>query len=114
MITPEIDQAVLDMKGNCIMLNTDAKMEINDDDHRYEPSGGPIEVALLNFLIENGISVHERMLAIPQNYELKLKSPFCSLRKCMTVVYKIDHHVIRVVVKGAPEIVVPLTASIID
>jgi hypothetical protein len=32
-------------------------MEVNDDDHRYEPSGEPIEVAMLNFLIDNGIAV---------------------------------------------------------
>ena len=82
---------------------------MNDDDHRYEPDGAPLEVAMLNLLIDNGVPVKERMLEIHKNHELKLKSPFCSMRKCMTVVYRLDQHTIRVVVKGAPEVVVPLT-----
>jgi len=28
-----------------------------NDDHRYEPKGSPLEVGMLNFLIDNGVSV---------------------------------------------------------
>jgi len=35
---------------------------MNDDDHRYEPAGFPLEVALLNYLVDNGIPVQDRML----------------------------------------------------
>ena len=71
-------------------MNTDAMIEMNDDDHRYEPAGAPLEVALLNFLIDNGVPVHEKILESQKNNELKLKSSFCSLKKTMTVVYRLD------------------------
>lgn len=28
---------------------------MNDEDHRYEPMGSPLEVGLLNFLVDNGV-----------------------------------------------------------
>lgn len=30
---------------------------MNDEDHRYEPAGCPLEVAMLNFLVDNGVAV---------------------------------------------------------
>lgn len=38
---------------DCILINSSARIEIHDEDHRYEPAGAPIEVALFNLLIDN-------------------------------------------------------------
>ncbi len=99
---------------DCIISNTEARVEINDDDHRYEPAGCPLEVSMLNFLVDNGIPVQDHILQTLHQYELKLKAPFCSTRKCMTVVHKLDDHTIRVVMKGAPEVIVPLTTQFLN
>ena len=37
---------------NCLLLNTEARMEMGDDDVKYTPQGSPVEVGLLRFLIE--------------------------------------------------------------
>lgn len=41
------------------MNNTLARIEMNDEDHRYEPQGSPIEVGMLNFLVDNGVAVQD-------------------------------------------------------
>ena len=37
----------------CIMCNTDVRIETNDDSFTYEAHGQPMEVGLINFLMEN-------------------------------------------------------------
>jgi len=87
---------------------------MNDEDHRYEPAGSPLEVALLNFMVDNGIPIQDRFIQAHHQNEVKLKSPFCSLRKSMTVVHRLDNQTIRVVMKGAPEVLVPLSTRLLN
>jgi magnesium-transporting ATPase (P-type) len=87
---------------------------MNDEDHRYEAAGSPLEVALLNFMVDNGIPIQDRFIQVHHQNEVKLKAPFCSLRKCMTVVNRLENQMIRVVMKGAPEVIVPLTTRILN
>jgi len=35
---------------------------MNDEDHRYEPAGCPLEVALLNLMVDNGIPIQDRFV----------------------------------------------------
>jgi hypothetical protein len=35
---------------------------MNDEDHRYEAAGSPLEVALLNFMVDNGIPIQDRFI----------------------------------------------------
>lgn len=87
------------------MQNNDARLETREEINKNELIGCPIEVALLNFLIENSVSINEKLT---QKFnEIKLKVPFCSIRKCMTVVQKIEDEKVRIVMKGAPEVVIP-------
>lgn len=37
--------------NRCIVLNTEARMEIDDIEHKYVPQGNPVEVGLLKYLI---------------------------------------------------------------
>jgi len=39
--------------NECIILNSDARMEINDKTQTYVPKGSPVEVGMLSFLIDN-------------------------------------------------------------
>lgn len=52
---PEISQPALRMIHDCIIFNNTGRIEMNDEDHRYEPVGSPLEVGLLNFLVDNGV-----------------------------------------------------------
>ena len=93
---------------NCLLLNTEARMEMGDDDVKYTPQGSPVEVGLLRFLIEQEVPVQDALVDRERNYKLKTMIPFSSDRKRMTVAYELPgNKKVRVVVKGAPEFVVP-------
>lgn len=49
----EINQDLKYFILNSILCNTDVRIEMNDKEFRYEPKGSPIEVGLINFLIDN-------------------------------------------------------------
>ena len=101
---------------NCILLNTDARMEMGDDDHKYIPSGSPVEVGLLKFLIEQEIPVQEKLVERERVFKLETMIPFSSERKKMTVAYRLpgEDGIIRVVVKGAPEYIIPACTKELD
>jgi hypothetical protein len=40
-------------------MNTDASIEMDDKSHLYVPRGSPVEVALINFLIDNQFAVQD-------------------------------------------------------
>jgi hypothetical protein len=56
-INPEINQSTLCLIFDCIIQCTEARVEMNDEDHRFEPAGSPLEVALLNLMVDNGIPI---------------------------------------------------------
>jgi hypothetical protein len=56
---PEVSQPTWRLVQDVIMNNTLARIEMNDEDHRYEPQGSPIEVGMLNFLVDNGVAVQD-------------------------------------------------------
>lgn len=61
-MNPTINMTALKILFDCILINSSARIEIHDEDHRYEPAGAPIEVALFNLLIDNCIPIHERII----------------------------------------------------
>lgn len=111
---PEININAMNLIYDCIMLNTEAHIEMNDEDHRYEPCGSPLEKGMLNFLVDNGVAVQDKMIELEKTSELKFKVPFEAHRQCMTVVYKISPTKVRVIVKGAPEVIVPKVSHYLD
>ena len=44
---------------NLVVLNSEARMEIGDEDHKYCPKGSAVEVGLFEFLLSNEIAVQE-------------------------------------------------------
>lgn len=68
------------------MNNTLARIEMNDEDHRYEPQGSPIEVGMLNFLVDNGVAVQDLI----NSKQFLFKQQFCGNLSRMIVVYKLN------------------------
>jgi magnesium-transporting ATPase (P-type) len=102
---------------NLIILNSEARMEMSDDDTpKFVPTGSPVEVGLLRFLVDDEVPVHEELVNRERNYVLKTMIPFSSQRKRMTVAYQLPETdgTVRVVVKGAPEYIVPLCTKELD
>ena len=99
----------LNFLADCIIMNSDARMEMSDADHKYVPCGNPVEVSLLKFLCNQTVYVQDKMIERERNYKLEAKIPFSSERKRMTVAYRLPgENIVRVVVKGAPESLIPL------
>lgn len=97
-----------------IILNNDASMQMRGES--YRPVGSGVDVGLLNFLSSQDIAVQEKLVEREREYGLKLWIPFSSDRKIMTTAYRLkeDPNVVRLVVKGAPEIVVGKCSYKID
>lgn len=56
----EIQVELKDLLKEAISMNTDARIEIGEDEdgtYRYMPRGQAIEVGMIDFLIENGEDV---------------------------------------------------------
>ena len=99
----------------CLILNTDARMEMDDDEHVFVPHGSPVEVGLLKFLIDNEVAVQEELVNRERTYGLRLMIPFDSDRKRMTVAYQLPgEETVRLVMKGAPEYIIPLCSHELD
>jgi len=73
--------------NRCIILNCEARMEINDDEHKYVPQGNAVEVGLLKYLTQSDKAVHEMLVQRETDDTLKLLIPFSPYRKRMTVAY---------------------------
>ena len=100
--------------ADLVVMNTQAFLETDDKQHKYVSVGSPIEVALLNFLSDNNMAVQDLFVKREREQILLASAPFSSARMCMTVAYMISEinndnekvEKVRVVVKGAPEVVV--------
>jgi magnesium-transporting ATPase (P-type) len=117
----QANMEVLKTLYDCIVLNCDAHMQM-DNNNDYKPVGSPVEVGLLKMLIKRGIAVQEKLIEREREVEgencYKLMSwiPFSSERKRMTVAFRLreNPNVVRVVVKGAPESIIPMCSTKLD
>lgn len=57
----ELTSNFKDIIKECIIACSDVRIEINDF-ARYEPQGNPIEVGMINFLIDNQEDVPLRLI----------------------------------------------------
>ena len=81
------------------------------DDAMYEPQGNGTEVGMLKFLQTNEIDIQEKMMQMARYCHVECDIPFNSNRKRMMTAVKIQmngEEIVRVVVKGAPEYVIPM------
>jgi P-type Ca2+ transporter type 2C len=89
-------------------------MEIADEECKYTPMGSPVEVGMLNWLIENDIAVQDLLVKRERTQPLRTLIPFSSIRKRMVVAYQTSEDTVRIVVKGAPEFVIPMCTQQLD
>ena len=95
----------------CAILNSDAHMQMQGPE--YKPRGSPVEVGILNMLLSHNVSVQEKLIERERDHILQLWIPFSSDRKRMTVAYTLKDNAynVRLVIKGAPENIVPLCST---
>ena len=114
---PQVNAELLNILHKCLILNNDALMQMQEN--KYEPVGGPVDVALLQMLINHEQPVQDLLVMKGRDFcKLESQIPFSSTRKRRTVAYRLEPEmaegysspIIRVVVKGAPEYVIPLCA----
>ena len=105
---------IQNMLWDCAILNSDAHMQMQGPE--YKPRGSPVEVGILNLLLNSGVSVQEKLVERERDHILQLWIPFSSDRKRMTVAYSLKDHPdhVRLVCKGAPEMIVKLCSSKLD
>jgi magnesium-transporting ATPase (P-type) len=93
-----------------IISNTDVRIETNDEECMYVPKGQPLEVGMIQFLIENGEDIQRQLIDRNKYASVKISLPFDqSLKRKVVVRHCVDNaEYVRVYVKGAPEYVIGL------
>jgi magnesium-transporting ATPase (P-type) len=78
-----------DMKAlvkECILNNTDVRIETNDAEFKYEPKGQALEVGLINFLVDNNEDVLHSFVERNRNQPKLALLPFDQVLKRKTVI----------------------------
>jgi magnesium-transporting ATPase (P-type) len=86
-------------------------MNVDDLSLRYKVEGSAVEKCMLNWLNDIGTPVFDKIVEKQRDYVLEAKLPFSPNAMKMTVAYRVTdantgEQKIRVVMKGAPEVVV--------
>lgn len=112
----EIHEDMKTIIRECIISNTDVRIETNDDEVKYEPKGQALEVGLVQFLIDNEEDVPSMFIQRNQTAVKVLQLPFDQRYKRKVVVRHVegDSELVRVYVKGAPEYVIPICTQSLD
>lgn len=101
-----------DLLKEAIVSNTDVRIEAVDDGDvpRYEPKGQPLEVGMIQFLIDNEEDVQNIFINRNRYTPKIVQLPFDQALKRKIVVRQINGNpeYVRVYVKGAPELIVPM------
>lgn len=101
----ELDKTHKDFIVECILHNTDVRIETNDLEFKYEPRGQALEVGLVKFLIDNEIDVPDRFVERNKFNRKLAVLPFDQDLKRMTTVRQVGDRVV-VYSKGAPELLI--------
>lgn len=96
-----------------IISNTDVRIETNDEECIYEPKGMPLEVGMIQFLIDNEEDIQRQLVDRNKYAPVKISLPFDqSLKRKVVVRHCVDNaEYVRVYVKGAPEYVIGLCSQ---
>jgi len=99
--------------AECIAFNTDAYLTTSDEKFEYSPHGGPVDKALLWWLLRERLPVEQLFIKRERECRRVAFVPFSADRRRMTVAYELQdgETKVRVVVKGAPEDLIPLCVS---
>lgn len=107
--TLQVQAELKELIINCIASNTDVRIEINDKTCSYEPKGSALEVGMVQFLLDNEVDVANTFIQRNLTQRKITQLPFDQTLKRMTTVriHPQNEHTVRIVVKGAPEYVIP-------
>ena len=107
-----LPSTVVELIKDCIILNCDSRIEMSADG-RYIPVGNGIEVGMLKFLQQSNVEVQDLMIRKARESVLETHLPFSPDRKRQLVAMRphTDSDFIRIVIKGAPEYVLPMCLS---
>jgi Ca2+ transporting ATPase len=99
--------AIAELVGEGIVFNSTATIEQKDDGSK-ETIGNVTECGLLNYLVDAGFDVEEKLKERRNDIDFLFSIPFSSKRKRATTVFKhpSQEGKVRVYCKGAPEIVI--------
>jgi Ca2+-transporting ATPase len=115
----ELKELVLDS----ILCNTDVRIEMDDNEYRYEPKGSPIEVGLIKFLMDNMSNeedIQQKFISRNLHKKKLVNLPFDQTLKRKVVVRALpgiegdEINDVRVYVKGAPEYIVGNCSYVLD
>jgi magnesium-transporting ATPase (P-type) len=104
----------------CILSNTDVRVETNEQEFRYVPAGGALEVGMVNFLIDAGHDIRNSLIERNSQQPKACQFPFDQSLKLKTTCRVVQSNgqdqskFIRVVVKGAPEVVLDKCTSTLN
>lgn len=112
----DIQNELKQLIRECIVANSDVRIETNDDDLIFEPKGQNLETGMINFLVENKEDIMS--LFTHRNRECKkvFQTAFDHNLKRKLVVRQMpgQEDKYNVVLKGAPEFMMPLCTMTYD
>lgn len=112
----ELQQELKEIIKECIISNTDVRIECNDEDCRYEPKGQALEVGLVQFLMDNEEDVQSIFINRNRFAPKVVQLPFDQDLKRKVVVRSVQGspELVRIYVKGAPEVVIPACSQTLN
>lgn len=98
---------------DCVFFPNEARVEM-DENARYSPNGNPTEASMLRFWQMNGIRIEEEVKRTAGRMLTNI--PFDSVRKhdVVAVQHPEDDSLVRIVMKGAPEVVLNQCTRYLD
>ena len=105
LFTSQLSENSITLLKECILYNCDARVEMSNE-ATYEPEGNPTECGMLYFLQDNEILIHEEIQKKIGNILSII--PFNSNRKRQIVALRNpdDPTKVRIIAKGAPEMLI--------
>lgn len=111
-----------------VISNTDVRIEITDEEvtvpgqskpiiePKFKPSGQPLEIGLVQFLLDNGEDINQSFITRNKFAPKILQLPFSQELKRKVVIRQVagDPTLVRIYVKGAPEEVLKLCTQTLD
>jgi magnesium-transporting ATPase (P-type) len=107
-----IPQTVVDILRDCIIYNCESRVEMNED-AKYVAVGNGTEVGLLRFLQANKFEIQDLLSKRHRKSIVQTNIPFGPERKRSLIALKPTEKsdFVRVVIKGAPEYVIPMCST---
>ena len=85
----DINQGLTQLVKECIISNTDVRVETNDLEFKYEPKGQALEVGMIEFLVDNDEDIQANFIHRNLTARKFAQLPFDQSLKRMTVIREV-------------------------